>query len=233
MTRGRIARLARRVLVWAAVTYVVAPVAAALVFALVPPPITPLMILRLAQGEGLQRDWVRFDQISPHLAASVIAAEDNLFCSHNGFDWDSMREAIDDALAGKRTRGASTISMQTAKNLFLWPDSSIVRKVLEPYPTLVLELVWSKRRIIEVYLNVAEWAPGVYGAEAAARVHFGKPASELGRREAALLAAVLPNPRKLSASAPSDYVAGRAATIRKRVGQLGDLTACVVTPGGG
>jgi monofunctional biosynthetic peptidoglycan transglycosylase len=224
----RFVRLARRVALWAAIVYVVVPVGSALVYALVPPPITPLMVLRLLQGEGLQRDWVPLEAISPRLARAVIAAEDNLFCSHHGFDWESMRDAYDDFMAGKRTRGASTLSMQTAKNLFLWPHSSFVRKALEPYPTLVLELVWSKRRILEVYLNIAEWGPGIYGAEAAARAHFGKSASELGKREAALLAAVLPNPLVYSASAPSDYVAGRASTIAKRVGQLGELTDCVV-----
>ena len=225
---GKFARLARRVMVWAALTYILAPVVAALIFALAPPPVTPLMVLRVLEGEGLKRDWVAFDGISPRLAMAVIAAEDNLFCTHQGFDWASIQDAYDDFMAGRRTRGASTISMQTAKNLFLWPDSSIARKLLEPYPTLVLELVWSKRRILEVYLNVAEWAPGVYGAEAASRIHFGKPASELSRREASLLAAVLPNPRRFSASSPSDYVAGRAATIRRRMDQLGELTDCVV-----
>ncbi|MBM3585424.1 MAG: monofunctional biosynthetic peptidoglycan transglycosylase [Alphaproteobacteria bacterium] len=224
----RIVRLARRIALWAALAYVLVPIGSALVFALVPPPITPLMILRLFEGEGLQRDWVPLEAMSPRLARAVIAAEDNLFCTHHGFDWESLREAVDDFMAGKRTRGASTISMQTTKNLFLWPHSSFARKVLEPYPTLVLELVWSKRRILEVYLNVAEWGPGIYGAEAAARAHFGKSAAELGKRETALLAAVLPNPRAYSASAPSDYVASRASTIAKRAGQLGELTDCVV-----
>lgn len=223
----RIVRFARRIALWAAAAYIGIPIMGALVFAIVPPPITPLMIVRLIEGEGLRRSWVPIQAISPRLAAAVIAAEDNLFCRHDGFDWASIEDAIEDFRIGRRTRGASTISMQAAKNLFLWPDSGFVRKALEPYPTLVLELVWSKRRILEVYLNVVEWAPGVYGARAAAETHFGKSPADLGRREAALLAAVLPNPRRFDAGRPSAYIAERAAIIAKRMGQLGDLLDCV------
>jgi monofunctional biosynthetic peptidoglycan transglycosylase len=225
----RIVRLARRVLAYGLAFYVGAPIAAALIFAIVPPPATPLMVARLFEGEGWRRSWVSLEAISPNLVKAVIAAEDNLYCAHRGFDWVSMEDAIRDIERGGRVRGASTISMQTAKNLFLWPDSSVLRKVLEPYPTLVLELLWSKRRIIEVYLNVAEWAPGVYGAAAAARHHFAKEPADLTRREAALLAVVLPNPRRFSAGKPSGYVQGRANIIQRRVGQLDGLWGCVLT----
>ncbi|MGH6718353.1 MAG: transglycosylase domain-containing protein, partial [Alphaproteobacteria bacterium] len=167
----RIARLLRRILRWAIVAYVGIPLAAGLVYAIVPVPITPLMVLRLVEGEALKKTWVPLEAISPRLVAAVIAGEDNRFCQHRGIDWASLVDAIRDFRAGRRTRGASTITMQTAKNLFLWPASNLARKVLEPYPTLVLELLWSKRRIIEVYLNVAEWGPGVYGAAAAAVEH--------------------------------------------------------------
>ncbi|MEX2647573.1 MAG: monofunctional biosynthetic peptidoglycan transglycosylase [Alphaproteobacteria bacterium] len=225
---GRLGRIARRVLAYALAFYVGAPITAALIFAVVPPPATPLMVARLLEGEGWSRDWVPLEAISPSLVAAVIAAEDNLFCAHRGFDWESMEDALSDIERGRRVRGASTISMQTAKNLFLWPDSSVLRKLLEPYPTLVLELLWSKRRIIEVYLNVAEWAPGVYGAAAAARHHFGKEPADLSRREAALLAVVLPNPLKFSAGKPSDYVRQRASVIMRRMSQLDGLLGCVI-----
>jgi monofunctional biosynthetic peptidoglycan transglycosylase len=210
-----------------AALYFIAPIAGAAVFGLAPPPVTPLMVIRLIEGEGLARDWTALEDIAPHLAQSVIAAEDNLFCTHVGFDWASLRVSAEALWAGERAQGGSTISMQAAKNLVLWPERGWLRKLLEPYPTVVLELLWSKRRIIEVYLNVVEWGHGVYGAEAAARHHFGKPARDLTRREAALLAAVLPNPRRWSAAEPTAYIARRARTIERRVGQLGPLLDCV------
>ncbi|MGE0746270.1 MAG: transglycosylase domain-containing protein, partial [Rhodospirillales bacterium] len=134
---------------------------------------------------------------------------------------------IDDYVAGRRTRGASTISMQTAKNVFLWPGRDFLRKGLEAYLTVMIELLWPKSRIIEVYLNVAEWGRGIYGIEAAAQAHFGKPAAALGAREAALLAVVLPSPREWSPRRPSDYVAGQARVVQRRVGQLGALLDCL------
>ena len=134
--------------------------------------------------------------VSPALIAAVIAAEDNAFCRHHGFDTQALQDEIDNWLAGERPRGASTITMQTAKNILLWPGRDPVRKVVEAWLTPQIELMWSKRRILEVYLGIVEMGPGVYGAEAAARRYFDKPASALNRREAALLAAVLPNPRR-------------------------------------
>jgi monofunctional biosynthetic peptidoglycan transglycosylase len=220
-------RWIRRLLVALLAIFIGLPLTGVLAYRVLPVPVTPLMLIRLTEGEGLAKDWVGIDRISPHLPASVIAAEDNRFCRHGGFDWVEMRNAWAAARDGDRLRGASTISMQTAKNLFLWPGRSYLRKALEFYLTPLIEFAWPKRRIMEVYLNVAEWAPGVYGAEAAARHHFNKSAADLTRREAALLAVVLPNPRNWSAGRPSEYIAGRAATIQRRVGQLGPLLDCL------
>ena len=193
----------------------VAPVA---IYRGVDPPITPLMVMRkLADGEPIRKSWVPLRRIAPALVRAVVASEDEKFCGHQGFDWVQMGEAWRSFEAGRRPRGASTISMQTAKNVFLWPGRSILRKGIEAYMTVLLELLWSKQRIMEVYLNVIEWGPGIYGAEAASRTYFGKPSSALSAEEAALLAAILPNPRRLSAGRPTAYVEERAATIRSRM----------------
>jgi monofunctional biosynthetic peptidoglycan transglycosylase len=184
------------------------------------------MVLRLFDGEGLSKDWVAYDEISPNLARAVIAAEDAGFCAHWGFDFKAIQKALAHNEDSKRLRGGSTISNQTAKNVFLWPGdtrlSRYARKAIEPYFTVLIELMWGKRRVLEVYLNVVEWGPGIYGAEAAARHHFDKPASKLSRREAALLAAVLPNPRRLSAGRPSAYVARQAGAIQRRMSDVAD-----------
>lgn len=216
----------RRVLLWAAGLLVLLPLAVILLYRVVPPPVTPLMLIRLAEGEDMDRRWVPLAGISPRLAEAVIAAEDNLFCRHHGFDWESLGEVIAEYEPGEPSRGASTITMQTAKNLFLWPARSMVRKAAEAWLTVLLELAWDKQRILEVYLNVVEWGPGLYGAEAAARRYFGKPAARLSRRESALMAAVLPNPRQWSPAHPTAYIAGRARIILRRIGQLGPLLAC-------
>ncbi|MEX0924131.1 MAG: monofunctional biosynthetic peptidoglycan transglycosylase [Rhodovibrionaceae bacterium] len=217
----------RKILFWGFAVVVLLPLACTLILRVVPPLGTPLMVLRLFEGEGLSKDWEPLEDISPHLPLAIVAAEDNRFCEHRGFDVEAIREALAEARQGGRVRGASTISMQTAKNVFLWGGRNYLRKGLEAYLTLYIETLWPKRRIIEMYMNVAEWAPGVYGAEAAARHHFGKSAAELTAREAALLAAVLPNPREWSAGKPGNYVAGRASTIQRRVGQLGPMLDCV------
>ena len=203
------------------------PTALILVYRFVPPPVTLLMLVRLVEGEGLDKSWRPLERISPHLAQAVIASEDNRFCQHWGFDWKELGGQIDRAMAGKSTRGASTISMQVAKNVLLWPGRDVLRKLLEVPLTPQLELLWGKRRIMEVYLNVAETGPGMYGAEAAARGYFGKPAGELTRREAALIAAVLPNPRLWSPRRPDGYIRERARVIERRIGQLGPLLDCV------
>jgi monofunctional biosynthetic peptidoglycan transglycosylase len=210
----------------AAVVLLLAPIALLAIYRFAPPPGTPLMLIRLIQGEGLAKRWKPLDEIAPALANSVIAAEDNLFCRHGGFDWKQMQLALDEWEEGGRLRGASTITMQTAKNLFLWPGQSWLRKGLEAYLAVWLELLWPKRRILEVYLNVVELGPGVYGAEAAAQAHFGRSAARLTQRQAALLAAVLPNPRRWSAARPTPYIARRADMVIRRIGQLGPLLDC-------
>jgi monofunctional biosynthetic peptidoglycan transglycosylase len=198
-----------------------------LAYRFVPVPVTPLMAIRLAEGEGLRKEWVPLEEIATALAEAVVAAEDNRFCGHWGCDWDAIGEAIAEAQAGERLRGASTITMQTAKNLFLWPGRNPIRKALEAWLTPQIELLWPKRRIVEVYLNVAEMGPGVYGAEAAARAYFHKPASALSRYEAALIAAILPNPRQWSPRRPTAYLQDRARTISTRIDQLGPMLDCV------
>jgi monofunctional biosynthetic peptidoglycan transglycosylase len=197
-------------------------------YSFVPPPITPLMVIRLFEGDWISKDWVPYEEISPNLARAVIASEDSGFCEHWGYDIEAIRKALRDNETSKRLRGGSTISNQTAKNTFLWPGDSrltrYARKGIEPYFTTLIELMWGKKRILEVYLNVAEWGRGIYGAEAAAQHHFRKSAAELTRREAALLAAVLPSPRRSSAGKPSNYISGRASTIQARMNDIADPT---------
>jgi monofunctional glycosyltransferase len=217
----------RRALLIGLLGVLLGPPALLLVYRFLPVPLTPLMVIRLAAGEGLRKDWVSLDEVAPALPQAVIAAEDNRFCEHFGFDWQELEGQIDALLAGERARGASTISMQTAKNLFLWPGRDLVRKALEAWLTPQVELLLPKRRIVEVYLNVVEFGPGIYGAEAAARAYFDKPASALSAREAALLAAVLPSPRSWSPTRPTPYLQGRARTIRTRIDQLGPMLDCV------
>lgn len=190
----------------------------------VPPPVTILMLWRVVEGNWIHKNWESYDNISPNLVRAVIAAEDAKFCEHYGFDWESIEKAWKRNQNAKRIRGGSTISNQTAKNVFLWPDRTYVRKAAEFYFTGLIELMWSKKRILEVYLNVVEFGPGIYGAEAAAEAHFGKSAKDLSRREAALLAAVLPNPIRWSASKPSGYIRGRAGTIQARMNDVPDPT---------
>jgi monofunctional biosynthetic peptidoglycan transglycosylase len=165
--------------------------------------------------------WRDFGRISPELALAVVASEDQRFTEHHGFDLRQIRTALREAEAGRRMRGASTISQQVAKNLFLWNGRSWVRKGLEAWFTVLIELLWPKQRILEVYLNVAEFGPGIYGAEAAAQAFFGKPAARLTRAEAARLAAVLPNPRRLSAGNPGPYVQRRQVEIQVQMAALG------------
>lgn len=205
------------------------PIVMTLVYAVVPPPISNVMIGRWLAGADLTRKWVDLDQISPNLQKAVISSEDARFCEHHGVDWIEFQGVIDDALDDDEgpLRGASTISMQTAKNLFLWDGRSIIRKGLEIPLAYWMDLVWSKRRMIEVYLNIAEWGPGTYGAEAASQRHFKKPAAKLTRREAALLAAVLPNPIKRNAGKPSRGVARIAERIQRRMAGIEPYLTCL------
>lgn len=194
-----------------------------------PPPASSLMLWKVLAGRGIDYRWVPIERISPHLAGAVLAAEDTRFCEHGAIDWDSMAEVIDDVLDedARPSRGASTLSMQTAKNLFLWPGRSYVRKALEAPLAMWIDFAWSKQRVLEVYLNIAEFGPGIYGAEAAARHHFKKSAAQLNAREAALLAAVLPNPIKRIASKPSPGVRRYAGRIAARVPGTVPFLSCL------
>jgi len=198
-----------------------------LLFRWVPPPGTALMVERKIEswtdGEpiDLQRSWRPWEQISDELKVAVMAGEDQKFPEHWGFDFDAIQAAFEHNERGGSIRGASTLSQQVSKNLFLWSGRSYLRKGLEAWFTTLIELTWPKQRILEVYLNSVEWDDGVFGAEAAARHHFGVSAASLSRQQASLLAAVLPNPREWSASHPSTYVARRAGWIRQQMSQLG------------
>lgn len=221
---GRVLRLITRIIV----IVLVIPIPVLALYKFVPPPATPLMVIRLLQGEALMQHYRPLLLVADDLPLAVIAGEDNRFCEHWGVEIEDFKEQVEIKLRGGRARGASTITMQLAKNLFLWPGRSTIRKGIEIWLTPYLEIILGKERIMELYLNVAEFGPGIYGAEAAARAHFGKPAEKLTRREVALLAAVLPNPRRFSASAPSGYVSSRAATLNERMDQLGpDAVACL------
>lgn len=201
----------------------------------VPPPMTFLMSSRAVAGSGLEYRWRSLDEISPRLVEAVIASEDAGFCSHYGFDVEAIEKAFRDnarneARGRDRFRGGSTISQQTAKNVFLWPGRDWIRKGLEAGYTLLIETLWGKRRIMEVYLNVAEWAPGVYGAQAASRHWFDKDADALTNREAARLAAILPSPRRYRAASPGPHVRRRGGQIQAAMGTVRNegLASCVL-----
>lgn len=209
--------------------FILLPVTLISIYEVAAPPITPLMVIRLIGGEGLTHDWVDLEDMGQAAPRSVIASEDNQFCNHWGFDFDALNKVMDEADDGRPrpVRGGSTITQQTAKNLFLWPNRSYVRKAIEVYITLMMEVALDKRRILELYLNEIEFGPGIYGIEAAAQHYFKKPAAKLSAREAGLLAAILPNPRKLSADKPGPKTSRKANTISNRTQQLGPLYDCV------
>jgi len=194
------------------------PPALLLIYRFVPPPGTPLMLIRSFQGDPRQSQWVSAEDISPEMFRAVIASEDAKFCRHHGFDWQAMNQDFERYEEGVgKLRGASTISMQTAKNLFLWPGRTFLRKGLEAPLTAEAELILPKKRIIELYLNMIEMGPGIYGVEAASQAAFHHSAKTLNSREAALLAAILPSPLKSSASHPSAYILRRIGTIEARM----------------
>lgn len=189
----------------------------------VDPPITVTQLISWVKGDGLKRDYVSFDKISVHAALAVIASEDQLFPDHNGFDVKSIKKAMDtNAKKNKKLRGASTISQQVAKNVFLWQGRSWLRKGLEAYFTFMIEAVWGKKRILEVYLNVAEMGKGVFGIEAAAQRYFKKPAENLTRTESAKIAASLPNPKKYTVNPPSAYITKRYPWVMRQMSNLHD-----------
>lgn len=201
----------------------------AAVLRIVPVPGTILMAQRGLAGETVQRDWTRLENISPHLARAVMAGEDTRFCEHWGVDFAAIQQALDDNAEGGRRRGGSTITQQSAKNVFLWNGGGYPRKAVEAWLSLYTNVVWGKRRTMEIYLNVAEWGDGIFGAEAAAQARFGKSASKLSAREAALLASVLPSPNKWRLDPPSEFVRGRATTLeqRMRVIETSEYDACL------
>ncbi len=205
-----------------------------IILRVIDPPATPLMLGQRLIGVHIEHQWASLDRISPALIKAVIVSEDGRFCSHRGIDYRELDVAMKQA--GRegldQVRGASTISMQVAKNLFLWPSKDFVRKGLEIGITVLMERLWPKRRILEVYLNIAEWGPGIFGAEAAARYHFGKPASRLTDREAALLAAALPNPIERVAGAPGPGTRRLAQIVDARARAGGaERAGCILRSG--
>ena len=211
----------------AVIYFFIGTVGAVVVLKFVPVWITPLMVVRkmecVAEGKSteLYHDWTSYDDISKEAALAVVSSEDQLFPAHYGFDFKSMYNAFKYNWRGRKIRGASTISQQVAKNVFLWHGRSYVRKVMEVYFTFLIELIWGKERILEIYLNVAETGPMTFGVEAAAQRYYGKPAAALSRTEAARIAAVLPNPRRFLIARPSAYVQGRTNKIARQMRMLG------------
>ena len=225
-TRSRVIRLARRAAVVLLVILLL-PYPLVLLYRVVPP-VSTLMMWRWATGARVERIWTPLDAIAPALPISVIVAEDARFCSHHGIDWQELRQAIGEADDPSELRGGSTITQQTVKNLFLWQGRSYVRKALEFPLALWLDLVLPKRRIMEIYLNIAEWGPnGEFGAEAGARYAFGKGAGALSPREAALLAAILPNPIQRSARRPGPTIRRLGAIYEARARASPQTADCI------
>lgn len=198
-------------------------ISSVILFRWVPIPVTPLMLIRCVEQKmdgkemKLKKDWEPLDKISPHLQLAVVCSEDQNFIKHSGFDFGAIEKAIEYNETHKRKRGASTISQQTAKNVFLWSGRSWIRKGFEVYFTFLIETFWSKERIMEVYLNVIEMGDGIYGAQAASKTFFKKDASKLSKTEAATIAAVLPNPIKFNAGKPSSYIQQRASWVTNQM----------------
>lgn len=213
----------QKILQWIVLLFFGSTILIVFTYRYAPVPLTPLMIIRCAQqiGRGekirLKHHWVPLDSISKYLPVAVIASEDQRFLKHHGFDFIEIQNAIEEREEGKRIRGGSTISQQTAKNVFLWPESSWIRKGFEVYFTILIELFWSKERIMEVYLNSIEMGDGIYGAEAVAQIHFGRSADKLTRADCALIAATLPNPLKYNSAAPSRYMLKRQTSIMRQM----------------
>jgi monofunctional biosynthetic peptidoglycan transglycosylase len=225
-TAGNRAR-ARRVASRIALGLLVGPLTPILLFRFLPVPLTPLMVVRLLQGYGLHHEWVAYDRIAPALAHAVVASEDNFFCREPlGFDGSALLGQINVWRQGERPRGAGTITMQTARNMLLWPGRDIVRKAIEGWLTPQIALLWPKRRVLEVYLNSVEFGPGIYGAEAAAEYYFHRHAAELTGDQAARLAVILPDPLEWSAARPGPHVLERTGTIERRIDQIAPLLDC-------
>ena len=219
----------QKLLQWIVLLFFGSTIFFVVLYRFVPVPLTPLMIIRCAQqvsrGEQirLKHHWVPLEEMSKYLPVAVMASEDQRFLQHHGFDVVEIQNAIEERQSGKRLRGGSTISQQTAKNVFLWPRSSWVRKGFETYFTVLIELCWSKERIMEVYLNSIEMGDGIYGAEAVAQQHFSRPAKKLSPANCALVAATLPNPLKYSSKNPSRHVLKRQTAIMRQMKHIGFL----------
>jgi monofunctional biosynthetic peptidoglycan transglycosylase len=216
---GRYPWVRRTLVVLFGIVFVL-PVMLVLLYRVVPPPTTPL-IIGMSFSQEVRQDWVPLSAMSANLVKAVIASEDSKFCSHSGFDWQAIQEALEYNASGQGVRGASTISQQTAKNLFLPPARTWIRKGVEAYFTVLVEGLWPKWRIMETYLNIVELGDGNFGVEAAAQDYYGKPAAELTRGEAARLAAILPNPRNYRVVDAGPYVTRRTNQI---VGMMGAVT---------
>ena len=220
---GRLFRKIFRILFRVAATFVIGSITLTLIYRFVDPPITPLMLIRPLEGlgsgkvVGVSKEWISIDEVDPDLLKSIIAAEDARFFDHGGIDWKDVEAAqkYNEKHKGEKVRGASTITMQCARNVFLWQGRNYLRKGLETWFTYLIEFLWGKKRILEVYINMIEWGDGIYGVEAAAQEYFSVSARELTPRQAALLAAVLPNPRRWSPAEPTPYITKRATTITK------------------
>lgn len=218
-------------LIWKTVMwFFIISIGLTIVYRFVPVPLTPLMVIRVVEQAfdeekevRLYKDWVPMSEISRHAPQAVFAAEDQKFLTHRGFDFEAMEKAWKNNKKGKRIKGASTITQQTVKNVFLWPSRSYVRKGLEAYFTVLVELIWSKERIMEVYLNVIEMGDGIYGIEEASQAYYKKPAAKLNRNQAAMIAAVLPNPRRWTPARPTGYISQRQGWIMRQMSNLEPL----------
>ena len=209
---------------------IIATIFITLIFAYSSPSINPVSTLMLSHtlaGEAMDRRWVALDQINPVLIHSVMMSEDAKFCAHSGVDWLELNRIIDGAIEGERTRGASTLSMQTVKNLYLWQGRSYIRKALELPLALLADYVWSKKRMIEIYLNIAEWDRGIFGIEAAAKHYFKRSAKNLSARQSALLAVTLPNPKGRNPAKATKNLLRLAKKIERRAYQSGAYIQCV------
>ncbi len=217
------------VIKWGVIGFFASTIFTVVLFSFINPPVTPLMVKRAfikktdGTRVGIHKDWVSFKKISPHMINAVIASEDNRFAEHWGIDMQAIEKAVDYNKRHKRKRGASTITQQVAKNVFLWPARTYMRKGFELYFTVLIEAVWSKKRIMVVYLNVMETGNGIYGVEAAAQKYFRKPAAKLTRSEAALIAACLPNPRKRNPANPTPYLQRRQGRILDLMRKIGSV----------
>lgn len=223
-------KLIRKIILWAVIVFFGSSLFFVIIYRFVPVPVTPLMIIRLVQqsasGETvrLHHHWVPLRKMSKYMPVAVMASEDQRFLKHHGFDFKEIGNAIGDRLDGRRKRGGSTISQQTAKNVFLWPESSWTRKGFEVYFTVLIEFFWSKQRIMEVYLNSIEMGHGIYGVEAVARDHFHTTAQDLSRSQCALIAATLPNPLRYNSAYPSTYLRKRQLAIENQMRHINLFT---------